>query len=247
MIDRSRDFEDRATKQLGQLWIPLGTPGFSGESKNRRRELLDGKFGADGWRWSHIVRGRLVPFSVAILEYEESYRRYLRERPALVEFLAVECGNVYDYDPANVFDDDYTQPRTAMNHYQDISVRRVIAELALDAAWPAVKDNETGNTDLLDAGSGALVSSRRARGFGGRYLLQIRGPDSPGYLLSPAVVPAWDPALLVSVPSRIEWYNVEGCGHLSVEAFWQSSKVVEVRYDKFIALGVARSTALEGI
>ncbi len=247
MVDAQQNFGSKVAAQLGQLWIPVGTPGFSGESKARRKELLDGNFGVDGWRWSHVVRGRLVPFSVAILEYEESYRRYLHERPALVEFLACECGNVYDYDPANVFDDEYAQPGIPMNHYQDISVRRVIAELALDSAWPEVLDNAVESADLLDAGSGALVSSRRAKGFRGRYLLQIRGPDSPGYILSPAVVPAWDPALLVSVPNRAEWYNTEGCGHLSVEAFWQSSKVVEVRYDKFIALGAARSAALEGI
>ena len=74
-------------------------------------------------------------------------------------------------------------------------------------------------------------------GFRGRLLLQIREPGSPGYLLNPAVVPVHDPALITTIPDRIEWYHREGCGHLSVEAFWQTSKVIEVRYDRFLALG----------
>ena len=56
-------------------------------------------------------------------------------------------------------------------------------------------------------------------------------------MLNPAVVPVHDPALITSLPNRDEWYHVEGCGHLSVEAFWQMSKVIEVRYDRLLALG----------
>jgi hypothetical protein len=70
---------------------------------------------------------------------------------------------------------------------------------------------------------------------------------TPGYALSPAVVPVHDPALLATVPGRLEWYHAEGCGHLSVEAFWQSSKVVEVRYDRFLALGEGRAAPLAGL
>jgi hypothetical protein len=65
--------------------------------------------------------------------------------------------------------------------------------------------------------------------------------------LSPAVVPAHDSGLLATVPGRTEWYGTEGCGHLSVEAFWQSSKVVEIRYDRFLALGRGRVTPLGGL
>ena len=121
--------------RLSAIWIPVGLPGFSGAEKARWNALLSDRFGADGWRISHVVRGKIVPRSVAILEYEEAYRRYLRDRPELVHFLVESCGNVYDDNPTNVFDDDYEQPHTAMNHYQDISVRRVIAELVDDPSW----------------------------------------------------------------------------------------------------------------
>jgi hypothetical protein len=63
-------------------------------------------------------------------------------------------------------------------------------------------------------------------------------------VLNPAVVPVHDPALITTLPARTEWYHLEGCGHLSVEAFWQMSKVVEVRLDRFLELGDARAEPL---
>lgn len=232
---------------LSAVWIPVGTPGFSGGSKADRAALLDERFGRDGWRYAHVVRGRVVPVAEAITEYEEAYRRHLRTQPALVEFLVSRCGNVYDTDPSNVYDTEYAQAHTAMNHYQDISVRRVIAELVDDPAWPDVVDTEPGDADLTDSATGRGVSAPRARGFRGDLLLQIRDPHSAGFALNPAVVPVHDPALVTTLPSRDEWYHAEGCGHLSVEAFWQMSKVVEVRYDRFLGLGDRRSAPLAGI
>jgi hypothetical protein len=238
--------EDTA-KRLSAIWIPVGLPGFSGAEKDRWRSLLSERFGDDGWRISHVVRGTIVPRSVAILEYEEAYRRYLRARPELVSFLVEACGNVYDDNTTNVLDNDYEQPHTAMNHYQDISVRRVIAELVNDPAWPHVTPTEVEMVDLLDFGTGERVRVPRASGFRGDGLLQIRDPLSPGYLLNPAVVPAHDPSLITTTPGRREWYHDEGCGHLSIEAFWQSSKVLEVRVDRFLASGDARTAPLAGL
>ena len=143
-----------AAADLEQVWIPIGLPGFQGDTKARRRELLDERFGADGWRIGHVVRGRIVPPAVAILEYEQAYRVFLRDRPALVRFLVATCGNVYDDKPSNVFDADYEQPDTDLNHYQDISVRRVVAELVDDPAWPEVVATPHETVDLVDAGHG---------------------------------------------------------------------------------------------
>ena len=233
--------------RMSKIWIPVGLPGFSGAEKARWNALLTERFGADGWRISHVVRGKIVPRTVAIVEYEEAYRRYLHDRPELVNFLVEACGNVYDDNPTNVYDNDYEQPHTAMNHYQDISVRRVIAELVDNPAWPTVTATPVETVELLDLGTGERVTAPRASGFRGNGLLQIRDPLSPGYLLNPAVVPAHDPALITTVPGRREWYHDEGCGHLSIEAFWQSSKVVEVRLDRFLASGDDRSAPLAGL
>jgi hypothetical protein len=236
-----------AASLLAETWIPVGLPGFAGDTKQRRRELLDGRFGADGWRYAWVVRGRLVGFAEAIAEYEAAYRVYLRDRPALVRFLVEECGNVYDDRPENVFEPDYDQPDTVQNHYQDISVRRVISELVDDPEWPWVTDTPAEEADLVDWGTGLVHRCPRARGFRGDGLLQVREPTSPGYVLNPAVVPVHDPALVAPLPARLEWYHREGCGHLSVEAFWQTAKVVEVRYDRFLALGDDRPEPLAAL
>ncbi len=235
------------TAPLTELWIPVGAPGFSGAAKARWREVLDERFGADGWRIGHVVRGAIVPQATAIAEYQTAYRVYLRDRPALVRFLTTVCGNVYDDNVTNVHDDDYEQPHTTMNHYQDISVRRVIGELVDDPDWPEVTDTPSGDADLVDLGTGLTHRVPRARGFRGDHLLQIREPTSPGYVLNPAVVPVHDPALITTFPTRADWYHREGCAHLSVEAFWQGSKIVEVRLDRFLAAGDARADALAGL
>ena len=234
-------------RPLEEVWIPVGTPGFAGDAKARWRQVLDGRFGADGWRLAHVVRGRIVPTAQALVEYEAAYRQYLRDRPALVRFLTTVCGNVYDDRVTNVLDIDYDQPHTTMNHYQDISVRRVISELVDDPAWPEVVDTPDETADLRDLGSGEIHHVPRARGFSGDHLCQIRDPGSPGYCLNPAVVPIHDPLLITSLPARMDWYHAEGCGHLSVEAFWQMSKVVEVRYDRFLAIGPERTNPLAGL
>lgn len=249
MVDRSNwwtSVPPAAAANLAQVWIPVGLPGFTGDQKARRVALLDERFGADGWRLGHVVRGRVLSPAEAILEYEASYRAFLLANRPLVAFLAEACGNVYDNAVGNVFDDDYLQPHTESNHYQDISVRRVIAELVDDAGWPEVAATEPGEADLLDLGTGRRERVPRASGMRGDGLLQIREPDSPGFMLSPAVVPVHDPTLITTLPSRIEWYHREGCGHLSVEAFWQMSKVVEVRYDRFVAAGAHRADPLAG-
>lgn len=243
MVDRTdwwTSLPETTAANLADVWIGVGLPGFSGQEKGARASRLDARFGPDGWRQAHVVRGRLVPFAEAIREYEQAYRLFLRAHRPLVAFLAEACGNVYDDSVSNVWDDDYAQPHTVSNHYQDISVRRVIRELAGDPDWPEVTATEAGEVDLLDLGTGRTERVPRAAGMRGDGLLQIREPDSPGFVLSPAVVPVHDPALITTVPGRLEWYHAEGIGHLSVEAFWQASKVIEVRYDRFLASGADR-------
>jgi hypothetical protein len=250
MVDRSSwwtSIPADVASELSDVWVAVGLPGFSGDEKARRSALLDERFGADGWRLAHVVRGRIVPPEAAILEYEAAYRAFLRASRPLVRFLVQACGNVYDNAVSNVWDDAYLQPHTTSNHYQDISVRNVIAELVDDPAWPEVTATAVEEVDLLDFGTGRRELSPRARGFRGDGLLQIREPDSPGFMLSPAVVPVHDPSLVTTLPNRLEWYHREGIGHLSVEAFWQMSKVVQVRYDRFLASGGDRADPLAGV
>lgn len=231
---------------LADIWICIGHPGFSGDDKQRRHDLLSNRFGPDGWRWRFVVRGRLVSFNDAIAEYEQSYRTYLAEHPEVVTWLTSIAGNVYDHSVDNVWDDDYVQPGPEANHYQDIAVRRVVAELhGINAAHNSTES--TSLVELTDLTTGAVHRVPRAPGFLGDNLVQLRDAHSPGYPLNPALVPVHDPALVSTRPDAVEWFHREGCGHLSVEAFWQTAKLIEVRYDRFITLGELRDQPLHGI
>jgi hypothetical protein len=227
-----------ARENLRQIWIPVGVPGHAGENKPHWDRFLNQRFGDGCWRISFYVRGRIVSKAEAIREYEQSYRVYLHQRPELVRFLVTNCGNVYDDNPTNVHDHDYEQPHTRLNHYQDISVRRVIAELVDDPTWPFVTATPAEEIELIDLNDGQIHRAPRASGFSGQYLMQIREPDTPGFFLNPAVVPVHDSTLISALPGMRDWYLHEGCAHLSVESFWQMSKVIEVRYDKYLDLPV---------
>ncbi len=72
---------------LSDVWIAVGVPGFAGAEKARRQQLLNERFGTDGWRYGHYVRGEIVPPSIAIARQEPSSSRLLarsasREMPA---------------------------------------------------------------------------------------------------------------------------------------------------------------------
>ena len=231
-----------ANDRLSDIWMPAGVPGFSGGDKQRRADLLDERFGSDGWRWGYVVRGRMVGFDEAIAQSDQGYRAYLTEHPEIVDWLVTEAGNVYDERVENVFDDGYVQLSPVPNHYQDISVRRVVAELTGTAGEVPGEPEE-----MLDLGTGAVHVVPRAPGFRGPHLVQLRDAVSPAYFLNPALVPIHDPALITTLPGRSEWYHGEGCAHLSIEAYWQQCKVIEVRYDRFAALEDLRHDPLAGI
>ena len=232
---------------LAEIWICIGHPGFSGDDKQRRHDLLSDRFGSDGWRWRFVVRGRLVSFDEAISEYEQSYRAYLAEHPELVTWLTSTAGNVYDHSVDNVWENEYHQPGSAANHYQDISVRRVIAEMQGLTTGSGISQSESSAVEMTDLVTGEVHQVPRAPGFFGEHLVQLRDARSPGYPLNPALVPVHDPTLITTRPDAVEWFHRKGCGHLSVEAFWQTAKVIEVRYDRFLALGDLRNQPLHGI
>ena len=69
--ERWDDVDPAARRLLGDVWIPVGVPGYAGDAKARWQATLDGRFGADGWRIAHIVRGEIVPRPESIVEVEE--------------------------------------------------------------------------------------------------------------------------------------------------------------------------------
>ena len=168
-----------------------GCPGSRATRRPARRSVLDKRFGrrrvADRPRRPGAHRDRRPSPSSST---RRRTAQFLRDRPALVRFLVTTCGNVYDDNPSNVFDDAYEQPHTALNHYQDISVRRVVAELVDDPDWPEVVDDAARDRRPRRPRDRARPAACRGHaGSAATHLLQIRDPLSPGYVLNPAVVP----------------------------------------------------------
>lgn len=81
---------------------------------------------------------------------------------------------------------------------------------------------ETENTHLQDIAI-RRVLQRLSRTFEGDRLVEIRGRDSEGYHLNPSNIPFHKPELILS-PRQKGWWR-EG----SVEDFWQSNKVVQIK------------------
>lgn len=50
--------EPEARAVLAGVLIPIGTPGHAGAQKAQWQALLDERFGDDGWRIDHYVRGQ---------------------------------------------------------------------------------------------------------------------------------------------------------------------------------------------
>jgi nicotinate-nucleotide adenylyltransferase len=83
------------------------------------------------------------------------------------------------------------------------------------------------------------VLVRLGRSFKGDHLVQIRGHESEGYRLNPGKVPFHEPESIIEptfAPGR--WWDAH-----SVEDFWQSNKVLEVRASE----PVLRSTLLRNL
>ena len=116
----------RPRRTVARCLDPGRHAGFAGDAKAPlARAISTGGSGPTVGGSPTWCAVRSLPASSAIREYEASYRRYLHDRRALVGFLVETCGNVYDFAVDNVHDDDYDQADSPMNHYQDISVRRV--------------------------------------------------------------------------------------------------------------------------
>ncbi|NHJ32908.1 MAG: hypothetical protein FK732_08600 [Asgard group archaeon] len=66
--------------------------------------------------------------------------------------------------------------------------------------------------------------------FQGNALLEIRGEDSEGFILSTSQIPFHPPELILK-PQLKGWWNKN-----SIESFWQSNKVLLVKFDTLVKM-----------
>lgn len=163
-------------------WRSVERPGYFGKRRDTIVMRYDVTYGADNWRLVWV----LPPFknapSVALtfeqackVVYEESYMRYLQDRPDDVDFICefVDC---IDNSATNVHSGlDYTAQESGSTHIQDIAVRNVLAKL------------------------GRSFTGKRTE------LLVIREPASTGYRFGPGNVPLYRPELIIQPSKCPRW------------------------------------------
>ncbi len=88
---------------------------------------------------------------------------------------------------------------------------------------------ETKATHLQDIAIRKAVS-RLGVSFKGKQNMKVRGKDSPGYRLNPGNVPFHLPDMILK-PARKGWWKPG-----SIEDFWQSNKVLEVKKEALLTL-----------
>jgi len=186
-------------------WQVAGRPGFLGKMRDSVCTELDTKYGPENWRFAWEVGSNLLEFEEAILLYEDAYFFHLTGLPicsaafedddgkvgwtpvislsglAMYDILGevLEFQNVYDNLPTNVDSGlDYRKQETNANHYQDISIRRVLVRCGV---WFSGTKKE---------------------------LLQIRAASKEplGRRLSPGIVPFHIPHL-IKEPELTGWWK----------------------------------------
>ncbi len=111
-------------------WKTIGRPSFFGKKRDSIQAGYDEKYGELSWRLAHEINGTVYNFDTIIQLYEDAYYEYLRNHVGVLNLLVHEAKEVYDNAETNVqCGFDYKAQENNSNHYQDISVRRVIWRL----------------------------------------------------------------------------------------------------------------------
>ena len=122
-----------------EVWIPVGLPGFSGDTSSGGRPCsTSGSAPTAGGSGTSSAAGSCRRPSRSSSTRRRTGGSSATARPSSGSS-SRSAATSTTTGVENVDEpDDYDQPDTVPNHYQDISVRRVIAELVDDPDWPDV-------------------------------------------------------------------------------------------------------------
>ncbi len=105
-------------------------PSYFGKKRDQIQMGYDEKYGKGDWRIAWEFGEHILPFEQAIQIYEDSYYLSLKENPEFVHELITTAKEVFDNAESNIHSElDYSIQENNSNHYQDISVRRVLFRL----------------------------------------------------------------------------------------------------------------------
>jgi hypothetical protein len=165
-------------------WKNVERPGYFGKRRDLSHARYDQRHGRHRWRlrWLVVTTPSAQPLTLSFeqackLIYEESYFRYLQDRPDDLDFIC-EFTDCIDNAPTNIHSGlDYTAQEASSTHIQDIAVRNVLARL------------------------GRTFTGNRTE------LLVIRSADSNGYRFGPGNVPLFAPDLVMQPSLAPSWAN----------------------------------------
>tara|TARA_Y100000310_G_scaffold159115_1_gene158608 strand:- start:21945 stop:22715 length:771 start_codon:yes stop_codon:yes gene_type:complete len=112
-------------------WLVIkGEAGYIGGNKKQIYANYNHRFGEFNWSKGHIFYNKPISKDQAIEIYEEGYYQYLSNNSDVLDWLTNTASEVYDLDPSNVNSGlDYKIQECNANHFQDISIRRVLKRL----------------------------------------------------------------------------------------------------------------------
>lgn len=165
-------------------WKKWARTGYWGKRRDSLIASYNREFGKDGWQLLWVVPDgkdraeATYDFLAAChLLYEESYFRYLKDRPDDVELIC-SYGECYDNAVSNIQSGlDYSVQEAFSTHIQDIAVRCSLKRLGRWFEGPADR------------------------------LLQIRSKDSEGFRFGPGNVPAYDQSMITQPSLAPRWAN----------------------------------------
>jgi len=162
---------------MNKEWKILSRLSYLGKKRDSFIEEMNTKYGKGNWRFVWKIEDRYLQFKQAIMLYEVSYFIKIYEENNAWRKTFLKYRECYDNAISNIKSGlDYEIQESSSNHYQDISVRRVMFSLGL----------HFGNTSLP--------------------LMQIRHKSTDdGYLLSPGYMKFHLPYLIEKSDSTGWW------------------------------------------
>ena len=160
------------------MWTNLERPGYFGRQRDKKIAKLNEQYGEGNWRLRWVVNGFDYDFYEACCKfYEESYFRYLKNRPQDLDFIC-SYGECIDNAMTNIQCGlDYNKQEAFSTHIQDIAIRNVLHTL-----------------------------NRRFEGPEDKILV-IRSKDSEGFRFGPGNVPFYNKDLITQPSLCPKWAN----------------------------------------
>lgn len=109
------------------IWKTIERPGYFGKMRDKITSQWNKTHGKGNWRIAWQLRDMVLPKSLGLQIYEDSYYEFFNDNPEKLDWIISTASNVYDTAPSNINSGfDYTIQETPNNHIHDIAIRKAI-------------------------------------------------------------------------------------------------------------------------